>query len=161
MDNYLTHIEKHILTITAFSITFLTALSAINRYSLKLCLPWIQEITIIFYMLLVFYGVSNIAKNSDHLRVSVLEFVFKNDNFHFYHNIIINGITLCVTIMGVFYGLRMVITTTRTTTYLSIPYNIILFLSFVMGFMFYSIRVLCRLLIPSFLDRKKKVGKEK
>lgn len=161
LDNYITHIEKVILVISSFLITFLTALSAINRYYIKLALPWIQEISLICFMLLVFYGMSNVAKHEDHLRVSALNSVFKNNNFHFYHSVYINVITIFITIMGVFYGMRMVITTTRVTPYLSIPYSIILFFSFVMGFMFYSIRILSKLLIPLFRDRKEEEGENK
>lgn len=154
LDNYLTHIEKFILIISSFSITFLTALSAINRYYIKLALPWTEELSLLFFMFLVFYGMSNIAKHEGHLRVSLLEFMDRNKKYHFYYSAYINIITIFITIMGVFYGVRMVITTTRTTPYLHISYSIILFFSFVMGFMFYSIRILSIFLIPLFRDRK-------
>ena len=161
LDNYLTHIEKFILIVSSFSITFLTALSAINRYYIKLALPWTQELSLISFMFLVFYGMSNVAKREDHLRVSVLEFMLRNKKFHFYYSAYINVITIFITIMGVFYGVRMVITTTRTTAYLHIPYSIILFFSFVMGFMFYSIRILSKLLMPLFRDREEEGREDK
>lgn len=146
IDSILSWIEKNVLMLSAFSITFLTFLSAINRYFLKISLPWIQEITILFYMFLVFYGASNVEKDNAHLRVTFFESkLIKNPKIAFLQSLYVNIVSLFIISLGVIYGFIMIQTTTRKTTYLSLPYSVLHTVTFWFGFIFFAYRIFTRI----------------
>ena len=147
-------IERNIMILSAFSITFLTFLSAINRYFFRLSLPWIQEVTIIFYMFLVFYGASNVESNNSHLRVTYFETkLINNPKISFFQRLYVETVSLIILCMGVFFGIIMIMTTTRKTTYLALPFSVILSVTFLFGFILYTFRVFSKIY---FLNSKEK-----
>jgi len=142
IDIVISWIERNILISSAFSITMLTFFSTINRYFLKISLPWIEEITILFYMFLVYYGASNVEKDNSHLRVSYFESkLINNPKASFFQSLYVNIISFIVLLLGIIYGFVMILTTTRKTTYLAIPYTFILTVTFWFGLIFYAFRV--------------------
>jgi len=124
----------------------LTFLGAINRYFFRLSLPWIQEVTIIFYMFLVFYGASNVESTNSHLRVTYFETKLINDpKISFFQSLYVEIVSLIILSMGVYFGIIMIITTTRKTTYLAIPYSIVLSVTFLFGFILYAFRLFSKI----------------
>ncbi len=146
IDIVISWIERNILISSAFSITMLTFFSTINRYFLKISLPWIEEITILFYMFLVYYGASNVEKDNSHLRVSYFESkLINNPKASFFQSLYVNIISFIVLLLGIIYGFVMILTTTRKTTYLAIPYTFILTVTFWFGLIFYAFRVFSKI----------------
>lgn len=155
-----TSVERKTLIITSFFLTSLTLVSVFNRYFIKLSMAWCEETIIALYMLLVFWGASNVAKDNAHLRMDILDKKLKGKVSCSYLNLFIAFTCLTVSIVGVYFGMKMSLTITSKTVSLSIPNSIILFFTIVLGFFALTLRYLYKFVVS--LDKlKKKSGLRK
>ena len=139
IDGYFTWIERKMLIIVPLFLTVLTISAVFNRYFIKRPMSWNEEIAIFLFMLLVYLGASNIARDDAHLSVSLLENKLQG-RARIYLKILIWVISLSVSLFGVYFGIKMSLITTMRTNSLRIPNSVILFSTLVIGFMGISLR---------------------
>jgi len=141
MESITIKIEKAVMIGSMFIVITLTLLSVFNRYVIKSTLmTWYQEINLLFYMILVFWGSSNVAKGNHHMKLELLALKLKaislkkrNSWYHNY-NLINNLFCFIISLMGTYYMLEFVILTNKVTPILRIPTKITLSISLVGGF---------------------------
>jgi len=141
MENITTKIEKAIMIGSMFIVITLTLLAVFNRYAIKSTLmSWYQEINLLFYMILVFWGSSNVAKGNHHMKLELIALKLKaislkkgNSWYHNY-NLFNNLFCFVISLIGTYYMLKFVILTSKVTPILRISTKITLSISLVGGF---------------------------
>lgn len=144
-DKYFLWVENKILVIIPFLLTLLTISAVFNRYFIKRSMSWYEEIAIYSFMLLTYWGISNIARDDAHLSVDFLKSKFRGKSL-IYLKIVIWSIASFVSLCGVYFGMRMSLITNMKTIALKIPYSIILFSTLVMSFFGMSVRYLYKII---------------
>jgi len=140
-NDFYTKIEERIITITAFLLTLMTVVAVFNRYFLLKTMAWYEEIAIFIYMVLVYWGASNVAKDDAHLRVTILTDMLRGKVL-IYLNLLIELSCLIISILGIYFAIKMSLIITMKTVALRIPYPIILLFSLTMGFFGLTLRYL-------------------
>jgi len=128
-------IEKSIIILTSFFLTLLTILAICNRYFLKYSMAWYEEVAIILYMILVYWGASNVERKNSHLRLVILPDMLKGKKIAIYLDLFTELICLIVSIMGTFFAIKMSSLTMMKTVTLGIPNSIVLLSSLAIGFL--------------------------
>ncbi|MBA7566246.1 hypothetical protein ES708_07935 [subsurface metagenome] len=141
INDFYTKIEEGIIIGAAFFLILLTLVAVFNRYFIKYSLAWYEEVAIISYMLLVYWGASNAAKNDEHLRVTILLDKFKG-KVGIYLNLFSELSCLIISIIGIYFAIKITLITSAKTVFLGIPNSIILFFSLTMGFFGLTLRYL-------------------
>ena len=159
IDNCFTWIEHKILIIIPLLLTLLTITSVFNRYFYFLIktISLNEEIAIYLFILLVYWGASNIAKDDKHLTVDLLKKKLKGKS-RIYSEIIIYSISLLVSLCGVYFGIKMSLITNARTSVLRIPVSIILQSTMVVGFIGISLRYFIKMIsiLKSLKEDKKR-----
>jgi len=140
-NDFYTKIEKTIMTITAFLLTSLTLFAIFSRYVLRKPLSCYEELSMFMYMLLVYWGASNIAKDNAHLKMTILLDKLRG-KILIYLNLLIELSCLIISILGIYFTIKISLTITMKTASLGIPYSIILLSSVTMGFLGLTLRYL-------------------
>jgi len=140
-NDFYTKIEERIITITAFLLTFSTFVAIFSRYIIKKPVSWYEEISIFIYMLIVWWGASNVAKDDAHLKMTILADKLRGKVL-IYLNLLISLVCLIVSILGIYFTIKMSLIITMKTVSLRIPYYIILLSSVAMGFFGLTLRYL-------------------
>ena len=140
-NDFYTKIEERIITITAFLLTFSTFAAVFSRYIIKKPVSWYEEISIFIYMLIVWWGASNVAKDDAHLKMTILADKLRGKVL-IYLNLLIELVCLIVSILGIYFTIKMSLIITMKTVSLRIPYSIILLSSVAMGFFGLTLRYL-------------------
>ena len=146
IENVTKKIEKKLMIVVIFLIVTLTLLAVFNRYIVKSTLmSWYQEVNIILYTILIFWGSSNVAKGNFHMRLELFAIKLKHisikQGIDYYNNyrIINNLFCLIISMMGVYYFSKFVILTNKVTPILRISTKYTFAFSFVGGFIGLSI----------------------
>ena len=137
--NYFTCIENKILTIIPLLLLLVSIFAVFNRYFLKYSMGWYEEISIYLFMLLVYWGASKASRDESHYSVNIIIDKFKG-KVRSYLIIIIWSVCLLISLLGVYFGIKMSLITTMKTVSLKIPNSIILFSTIAMGFIGMSIK---------------------
>jgi len=145
MGNYFTWIEDRIITIVSSLLIIVSIIAVFNRYFLKYSMSWYEEISIYLFMLLVYWGSIKAARDETHFSVSFIVDKFKG-KFRSYLIIFIWLVCLLISLLGVYFGIKMSLITTMKTVSLKIPNSIILFSTVVLGFIGMSLRYLYKIL---------------
>ena len=113
-------------------------------------------------MLLVYWGASKAARDESHYSVNIIIDKFKG-KVRSYLIIIIWSFCLLISLLGVYFGIKMSLITTMKTVSLRIPNSIILFSTIVMGFIGMSVRYLYKIIngIKNSKEDYEKKGIEK
>jgi len=106
---------------------------------------WYEEVAIFSFMLLTYWGISNIARDDAHLSVDFLKSKLKGKSL-VYLKIFIWSISLLVSLCGVYFGIKMSLISNMRTVALRIPYSIILLSTIVMGFTGILVRCLYKIM---------------
>lgn len=159
VDEFFAKIEEVIIIIFSFLLTAVVLIGVFNRYLLKNSMAWQEEISTFFFMMVVYYGISHVAKDKDgHLRVNILENKIKERIAYFYYlDVFHELICLSVCLLGFYSMLKMSISVGKSTVSLKIPYSIILFSSTVISFFILSFRYFRRF----FIGLSHKLGKRR
>ena len=147
IDHILTKIEKTGMILSILSIFIITLSEVFNRYLLKTTLlSWYQEIDIFLYMILIFWGSSNVAKGNLQMKFELLglklKVISKKRRIDFYniYRILNNLFCLVISIMGVYYLSRFVLLTKNVTPVLRIPTKYFFSIALVGGFVGLTLR---------------------
>ena len=143
--NYFTWIEDRMLTIVPLLLLIVSIFAVFNRYFFKYSMGWYEEISIYLFMLLVYWGSSKAARDESHYSVNIIIDKFKG-KVRSYLIIIIWSVCLLISLLGVYFGIKMSLITTMKTVSLKIPNSIILFSTIAMGFIGMSIRYLYKII---------------
>jgi len=92
-------------------------------------------------MLIVWWGASNVAKDDAHLKMTILADKLRGKVL-IYLNLLISLVCLIVSILGIYFTIKMSLIITMKTVSLRIPYYIILLSSVAMGFFGLTLRYL-------------------
>lgn len=139
------YLEDVILNIAPLCLLLISIVAVFNRYFLKYSMGWYEEISIYLYMLLVYWGASKASKEDSHYSVNIIIDKFQGEK-RGYFEIMIWTFCLLVSLLGVYFGMKMCLITTRKTVYLGIPTSIILFTTITMGFFGMSLKYLYKIL---------------
>jgi len=158
-DEFFAKTEEVIIKIFSFLLTAVILIAVFNRFLIKNSMGWQEEISTFFYMVIVYYGISNAAKDEDgHLRVNILETKFKErTTFIYYLDVFRELICLIVCLLGFYSMLKISISITKSTVSLNIPYSIIWFSTAVISFFILSFRYFRRF----FIKLSHKLGKRR
>lgn len=151
---FYTWTEDKILTLIPFLLVVISIFAVFNRYFLKYSMAWYEEISIYLYMLLVYWGASKASKDGTHYSVNLIIDKFKGITRN-YINVFIWLVCLSISLLGVYFGMQMVIITTKKTVYLGIPNKIILFTTLTLGFLGMFLKYLYKI-----IDQMKNMTKE-
>lgn len=160
--NYFTWIEDRILTIVPMLLLLVSIFAVFNRYFLKYSMGWYEEISIYLFMLLVYWGSSKAARDESHYSVNIIIDKFKG-KVRSYLIIIIWSVCFLISLLGVYFGIKMSLITTMRTVSLKIPNSIILFSTIAMGFIGMSLRYSYKIInrMKNTKEDYKQVGSEK
>ncbi|MCR4424604.1 MAG: TRAP transporter small permease [Firmicutes bacterium] len=131
--------EETVMEVSALAITLLTAGESINRYFIKVPLPWYEEIVQFLYMMLVFWGASRLVRDNEHLKLELVTNALKGRAKLAYEASLSLVCTL-ISALGVYYGLQITMRNSGSTVYLRIPNRVIFGLSLFLGFAAMTIR---------------------
>jgi len=160
--NYFTWIEDRMLTIVPWLLLIVSIFAVFNRYFFKYSMGWYEEISIYLFMLLVYWGTSKAVRDESHYSVNIMIDKFKG-KVRSYLIIIIWSVCLLISLLGVYFGIKMSLITTMKTVSLKIPNSIILFSTIAMGFIGMSVRYLYKIInrIKNSKEDYEKEGSEK
>jgi len=141
MESVTTKIEKEVMIGAMFMLVTLTLLVVFNRYIIKSTLmSWYQEMNLLFYTIIVFWGSSNVAKGNYHMKLELLALKLKDisskkrNNWYRNYSLINNLFCFIISLMGTYYTIQFVILTNKVSPILRIPAKITLSFSLVGGF---------------------------
>lgn len=145
VEIYFTWIENRIITITSLLLAIVSIIAVFNRYFFKYSMSWYEEISMYLFMLLVYWGSSKAARDKTHFSISIITDKFKSRN-RSYLMIFICLACLLISLLGVYFGIKMSLITTQKTASLRLPSSIIMFSTIVMCFIGMSLRYLCEII---------------
>jgi TRAP-type C4-dicarboxylate transport system permease small subunit len=145
-NNFLTKIENPFLIIIAFFSILLTLVAVFNRYFIGATIAWYEEISILLFRLLIYWGASNAAKDNEHLRVSILEDKLRG-KAKIYLALFVSFVCIVISLMGIYFGCKICLSTTMRTVCLHIPNSIIIFSTLIMGFIGLTLRYIYQFLL--------------
>src|SRR5680860_1815854 len=114
-------------------------IAVFNRYFLGYSMSWYEEISIYLFMILVYWGSSNAVGDETHYSVDIIIDKFKGKN-RSYFKIFIWSVCLLVSLLGIYFGIKISLITTMKTVSLKIPNSIILLTTMVIAFTGMSLR---------------------
>lgn len=144
INKYFEKVEKNIIIITSFTLTSITLVAVINRYFLKYTMAWYEEVAIILYMVLVYWGASNVARRDDHLRLNILSDLLRGEKIKNYLALLVEIVCFVVSLMATFYAIKMSSVTMMKSVTLSIPNSLVLICSLTLGFLGLTLTYLYR-----------------
>lgn len=156
IDKHFEWIESRILIIIPLLLTVLTIFAVFNRFILKFSMSWYEEIAIFFYMVIVYWGSSRASKDDTHFAVDFLKEKLRG-KFLLYSEIIIWAVCLLITLLGVYFGIKMSLIVTMKTVSLRIPKSVIIFMTLTIGFFGMSLRYLYKI-VKKLKENNEKVG---
>lgn len=154
--NLFTWIEDRVLTIFPSLLLLVSIFAVFNRYFLKYSMGWYEEISIFFYMLLVYWGASKAAKDGSHYSVNLIVDKYQGRT-RSYIEIFIWLVCLSISLLGTYFGIQMAMITTMKTVSLKIPNTIILFTTIALGFLGMSLKYLYKI-INQFKNMKEETS---
>lgn len=153
IDKLFSNIEITIIYIVGFLIIFLTLLNVLNRYIIKSdSMRWYQEVIIIFYTSIIFWGVSHLARTNSLMKVDFIIDKIKNKKAVRIYKFLTNLFCMVISILGVYYLYKYALLTKSATPVLGIPSRFSFLFAYIFPFIGLSFRYLFH--IVKILDTK-------
>ena len=156
--NLFTWIEDRVLIIFPFLLLLISIFAVFNRYFLKYSMGWYEEISIYFYMLLVYWGASKAAKEGSHYNVTLIIDRYKGRT-RSYIELFIWLVCLSISLLGIYFSIQMTMITTSKTVSLRIPNKIILSTTIALSFLGMSLKYLYKI-VNHFKNMEKETNQE-
>ena len=137
--------ENYILKIFPVVLIILTIAAVFNRYFLYSAMSWNEEISLYIMMLIVFWGIIHAARNDKHFRLYFLLDRLKEKDQKYLETLLL-FICFFISLLGVYFGIKIVSIINSKTVILKIPHSIIISSTMVMGFIGMSIEYLFKIL---------------
>ena len=109
-------------------------------------MSWNEEISLWISMLIVFWGIIQASKKNLHFKIDLLIKNLKKQEQK-YLEVMILIICLLISLLGVYFGFKIVIMTSSKTAVLRIPQKLIILSTMVMGFIGISLEYLYQVII--------------
>lgn len=143
VNNYFTKIEEILMDFSGVLILLTTLVAVLNRYfNMRIPMSWYEEIVIILYMILIYWGTSHVAKDNKHLTLSLFLDMLKGKKIGIYLDLLIMLSCLIISIMGVYFSIKMSLVFKIKTPTLGIQQSIILFFTLALPFFGLTLRYL-------------------
>jgi len=147
INNIFTTIELTIIYVLGFLIFFLTLLNVFNRYIIKSgAMSWYQEIIIIFYTAIIFWGCSHLARTNSLMRVDILTSKLKNKKVAHLYKLTMYVLCMIVSLLGVYYLSKYALLTKSATPVLGIPSRISFLIAYILPFIGLTFRYIFNIL---------------
>lgn len=159
INDFYTRVERIVIIMSSFSLWLLVLIAVVNRYFIKRGIAWYEELVMFFFMLLVYWGTSNVAKYNEHLSLTILQEKIKKKRNKIYLNLFINFICLTISVIGIYFSIKISSANTMKTLSLKFPKCVILYSTLVMGFFGLTLRYLYRF-VDTLNKLKRKSQKE-
>lgn len=126
LDNILLKIESVIAGTALCVIVVLISGNVLTRFAFQTSLAWAEELSYISFTWLVFWGVSILYAKRSLITIDVVVDRLGPKGSHIIE-VVTDVILLVMNICLVVWAMQMTMTTTRITSILKIPYNIVYF----------------------------------
>jgi len=141
IKKYFEWFGNSILNIFPVLLTILTIIAVFNRYLLDYPMSWNEEISLWISMAIVFWGIIYASKNNKHFRIDLLMKNLK-EREQKYLEVMILIVCLLISLLGIYFGIKIVVMTSSKTDVFRIPQKIIILSTMVMGFIGMSLEYL-------------------
>jgi len=141
MKKYFEWFGSNILNIFPVLLIILTIIAVFNRYFLDYPISWYEEISLWISMAIVFWGIIHASKNNKHFRIDLLMKSLK-EREQKYLEVMILVVCLLISILGIYFGIKIVVMTSSKTAVFRIPQKMIILSTMVMGFIGMSLEYL-------------------
>ena len=141
MKKYFEWFGSNILNIFPVLLIILTIIAVFNRYFLDYPISWYEEISLWISMAIVFWGIIYASKNNKHFRIDLLMKSLK-EREQKYLEVMILVVCLLISILGIYFGIKIVVMTSSKTAVFRIPQKMIILSTMVMGFIGMSLEYL-------------------
>ena len=141
IKKYFEWFGNSVLNIFPGMLLILTIIVVFNRYFLDYPMSWNEEISLWITMAIVFWGIIHASKNNKHFRIDLLMKSLK-EREQKYLEVIILVILLLISLLGIYFGIKIVVMTSSKTAVFRIPQKIIILSTMVMGFIGISLECL-------------------
>ena len=141
IKKYFEWFGNNILNIFPVLLIILTIIAVFNRYFLDYPISWYEEISLWISMAIVFWGIIHASKNNKHFRIDLLMKSLK-EREQKYLEVMILVVCLLISILGIYFGIKIVLMTSSKTAVFRIPQKMIILSTMVMGFIGMSLEYL-------------------
>jgi len=145
IKKYFEWFGNYVLNIFPGLLIILTIIAVFNRYFLDYPMSWNEEISLWISMAIVFWGIIHASKNNKHFRIDILMKSLK-EREQKYLEVMILVILLLISLLGIYFGIKIVTMTSSKTVVFRIPQKIIILSTMVMGFIGISLEYLYQLI---------------
>lgn len=142
---YFEWMGSKIIKLFSVVLIILTIVAVFNRYFLGRPMSWNEEISLYLFMGISFWGIINASRDNEHFRVDLILEGLKGRKKECLELIIL-VVCLIISLLGVYFGIKIVSITTYRTVVLKIPQKIIILSTMVMGFIGMSVEYLYKLI---------------
>jgi len=154
VDRFLAKIEVAVMMISGFAVMALTIAATILR-SFYIDIAWYEEVDVLLYSILVFWGASYVARDDSHLKLDLLGVALikmersgRLEPVHrMYYTAFIELFCLVLSIAGAYFSAQFSLSSIKATPILGIPGAVTLFLSIFAAFAGLAVRYAIRLII--------------
>lgn len=141
IKKYFEWFGNNILNIFPVLLIILTIIAVFNRYFLDYPMSWNEEISLWIYMVIVFWGIIYASKNNKHFRIDLMMKSLK-EREQKYLEVMILIVCLLISLLGIYFGIKIVVMTSSKTAVFRIPQKMIILSTMVMGFIGMSLEYL-------------------
>ena len=162
IKKYVEWFGNSVLNIFPGLLIILTIIAVFNRYFLDYPMSWNEEISLWITMAIVFWGIVHASKNNKHFRIDLLMRSLK-EREQKYLEIVILVVCLLISLLGIYFGIKIVVMTSSKTAVFRIPQKMIILSTMVMGFIGISLEYLYQVItkikeLKHYLDNNYRIN---
>ena len=162
IKKYVEWLGNSVLNIFPGLLIILTIIAVFNRYFLDYPMSWNEEISLWITMAIVFWGIVHASKNNKHFRIDLLMRSLKEREKK-YLEIVILVVCLLISLLGIYFGIKIVVMTSSKTAVFRIPQKMIILSTMVMGFIGISLEYLYQVItkikeLKHYLDNNYRIN---
>jgi len=162
IKKYVEWFVNTVLNIFPGLLIILTIIAVFNRYLLDYPMSWNEEISLWITMAIVFLGIIHASKNDKHFRIDLLMRSLK-EREQKYLEIVILAVCLLISLLGIYFGIKIVVMTSSKTAVFRIPQKMIILSTMVMGFIGISLEYLYQVItkikeLKHYLDNNYRIN---
>ena len=162
IKKYFEWFGNSVLNIFPGMLLILTIIVVFNRYFLDYPMSWNEEISLWITMAIVFWGIVHASKNNKHFRIDLLMRSLK-EREQKYLEIVILVVCLLISLLGIYFGIKIVVMTSSKTAVFRIPQKMIILSTMVMGFIGISLEYLYQVItkikeLKHYLDNNYRIN---
>lgn len=162
IKKYVEWLGNIVLNIFPGLLIILTIIAVFNRYFLDYPMSWNEEISLWITMAIVFWGIVHASKNNKHFRIDLLMRSLK-EREQKYLEIVILVVCLLISLLGIYFGIKIVVMTSSKTAVFRIPQKMIILSTMVMGFIGISLEYLYQVItkikeLKHYLDNNYRIN---